>query len=205
MNETLYLSCADTAKLVRTSLKEAFPGVKFSVKSSVYSGGASIGVRWTDGPNDAQVEAVTNRYRGSYFDSSIDFQGSVHHMMTTPEGFRAVRMGADYINTSRDFSDAAVQRAINTVYRRFMGNFTQDGIACPTVEDYRTGWLWNVRLSGLHDWNGRSLAHDVNLALHKHSFVLKAETSKTAARYFVTHDDGYSMAHGSGHTVAPRD
>lgn len=34
-----YLSCAETAKLVRQALKEAFPGVKFGVRSSTYSGG----------------------------------------------------------------------------------------------------------------------------------------------------------------------
>ena len=44
--ETKYLSCAETAKLVRTALKKNFPGVKFSVRSSVYSGGASIDVSW---------------------------------------------------------------------------------------------------------------------------------------------------------------
>ena len=37
-----YLTCAETAKLVRSALKAAFPGVKFSVCSSTYSGGASI-------------------------------------------------------------------------------------------------------------------------------------------------------------------
>lgn len=43
-----YISCADTAKLIRQAIKEAFPGVKFSVRSSVYSGGASITVEWLD-------------------------------------------------------------------------------------------------------------------------------------------------------------
>jgi hypothetical protein len=42
MSNTQYLSCAETAKLVRAALKESFPGVKFSVKSSTYAGGASI-------------------------------------------------------------------------------------------------------------------------------------------------------------------
>ena len=41
---TKYFTCAETAKLIRQSLKEAFPGVKFSVRSSTYSGGASIDV-----------------------------------------------------------------------------------------------------------------------------------------------------------------
>ena len=41
---TRYLTCAETAKLVRKALKEAFPDVKFSVRSNVYSGGASLSV-----------------------------------------------------------------------------------------------------------------------------------------------------------------
>ncbi|WP_338423309.1 LPD29 domain-containing protein, partial [Xylella fastidiosa] len=47
---TKYLTCAETAKLVRKALKESFPDIKFSVKSSNYSGGASIRVSWIDGP-----------------------------------------------------------------------------------------------------------------------------------------------------------
>ena len=43
------LSCADTAKLIRADLKTNYPNVKFSVRSSVYSGGASIRVSWVDG------------------------------------------------------------------------------------------------------------------------------------------------------------
>lgn len=34
-----YISCKDTAVMMRKALKEAFPGVKFSVRSDVYSGG----------------------------------------------------------------------------------------------------------------------------------------------------------------------
>jgi len=67
-----YFSCAETAKLVRQSLKEAYAGVKLSVRSSTYSGGASIDVSWIDGPNAAQVESITKGFRAAYFDGSID-------------------------------------------------------------------------------------------------------------------------------------
>ncbi|WP_180273430.1 LPD29 domain-containing protein [Pseudomonas amygdali] len=33
---TRYLTCAETAKLVRKSLKEAFPDAKFSVRGNTY-------------------------------------------------------------------------------------------------------------------------------------------------------------------------
>jgi hypothetical protein len=111
---TKYFTCAETAKLIRQSLKEAFPDVKFSVRSSTYSGGALISVNWPDGPNAAQVESITKGFKVSYFDGSIDYQGSIHHMM----GGEPVRFGADYITSSRRYSDAAVDRAIASVSRR---------------------------------------------------------------------------------------
>ena len=60
-----YLTCAETAKLIRQALKEAFPGVKFSVRSSTYGGGASITVGWTDGPTSDQVDGILNVFEGS--------------------------------------------------------------------------------------------------------------------------------------------
>lgn len=78
---TQYLTAADTAKLVRKALKEAFPDMKFSVRSHTYSGGASLTVAWTDGPNIKQVEAVTCRFQGSYFDGQIDYKGSIYHLV----------------------------------------------------------------------------------------------------------------------------
>jgi hypothetical protein len=74
--ETKYLSCAETAKLIRAALKKAFPGVKFSVRSSTYSMGASIDVGWTDGPCAKAVEAVTGCYAGANFDGMIDLKNT---------------------------------------------------------------------------------------------------------------------------------
>ena len=59
-----YLSCAETAKIIRQVLKESFADVKFSVKSK----SASIGVSWTDGPNKDQVKAVIGVFKAAYFD-----------------------------------------------------------------------------------------------------------------------------------------
>jgi len=74
MSDSYYMSCAETAKLVRAGLKKAFPGQKFSVRSHTYSGGASIDVRWTDGPQEADVKAVAGRYNGAGFDGMIDLK-----------------------------------------------------------------------------------------------------------------------------------
>ena len=75
-----YISTKDTAKIIRKALKESFPGVKFSVRSSVYSGGSSIDVAWTDGPCNALVEGITDLFNGSYFDGMTDYKGSKTHI-----------------------------------------------------------------------------------------------------------------------------
>lgn len=80
-NTTRYLSCAETAKLVRQALKKAFPGVKFSVRSNTYAGGASIYVTWTDGPSEADVRPVTDDYHGKGFDGGIDMAYSRTHYL----------------------------------------------------------------------------------------------------------------------------
>ncbi|MDR5832553.1 hypothetical protein P9250_32400 [Caballeronia sp. LP006] len=191
---TNHFTCAETAKLIRQSLSEAFSGVKFSVRSRTYSGGASIYVSWTDGPNAAQVEAATGGFKAGYFDGLIDYQGSIYHMMDGQQ----VCFGADHIATVREHSDAAVQTAIDRIYRRYKGNFTESGLIAPTVDQFRSGELYRVQVAGLH-WDGASNVQTmIHAALAKNSDRLKVTHSKTASRKFVTHDDGYSRACGEG-------
>lgn len=191
---TRYLTCAETAKLVRKALKESFPDAKFSVRGKTYSGGASISVGWTDGPNIKQVETITCRFVASYFDGAIDYKGSIYHMMNG----ETVSFGADFIHTQRAASDDAVERAIDQVFRKFRGNFSSAGIEKPTVDDFRTGRLWSVCLPDLHNYGGESVQSDINAALARSSDRLRGRESKTAQSVFVTHDDGYSRQCGSG-------
>ncbi|MGF6603274.1 hypothetical protein P3T23_008028 [Paraburkholderia sp. GAS448] len=190
-SERRYLSCTETAKLVRQSLKEAFPGIKFSVRGSTYSGGASIDVNWEDGPCEAQVDPIVDRYRGAYFDGMEDCKGSRFAMVTTEAGLEQVSFGADFIHLSRYHSDLALERAISAVFRRYYGNFRDANMEMPTVRDYRNGSLFNVRLQGVHgQYGGDTLQDSIRLTAGKHTFVLKVEKSKTAAGIFVTHTDG---------------
>jgi hypothetical protein len=191
---TKYISAAETAKLIRAALKEAFPGVKFSVRSSTYSGGASVSIGWTDGPNTKQVEAVTGAFKGAYFDGSIDYKGSVYAML---DG-EPVHFGADYINTSREYSDEMVERAIATLRGRYpanMAHLTEQ----PTAAGWRVNAYWNVLLcNGHHMYD--SVQEHISRELQKRSTIL-AQASKTAARAFITHDDGYSRMCGAGHSA----
>ena len=95
-----YLSCAETAKMIRQVLKESFPGVKFSVKSSTYSMGASITVRYQDGPTADAVKSVVSIFEASYFDGMQDYKGQRYSAIDGQE----VRFGADYVFVNRSYS-----------------------------------------------------------------------------------------------------
>lgn len=106
------LSCAETAKLVRQALKEAFPTIVFRVRSKVYSGGASINVDWQDGPTARQVEAVAQRFEGAEFDGMVDLKSYREHEV---DGQR-VHFGADFIFCQRTYSRALLDRVIEHAY-----------------------------------------------------------------------------------------
>jgi hypothetical protein len=113
-SQITYVSASDTAKLIRADLKDVFTGVKFSVRTKSYSGGASIRVCWQDGPTVEEVETVTNRYTGSTFDGMQDLREPVYH---TVKG-KTVQYGASCIITARylslDFLAPIVQRVAET-------------------------------------------------------------------------------------------
>jgi hypothetical protein len=132
-----YLSCAETARLIRAALKQAFPEVKFSVRSSTYANGASIRIGYNSGRLWAKdVKAITDQYAGGRFDSSIDMAFNVEHFLN-PDGSAdiayspgstgsgggyasahgdarpgAIRVsfGADYVFVTNDFRHNACQR-----------------------------------------------------------------------------------------------
>lgn len=100
-----WLSCADTAKLVRKVLKEKFPGTKFSVRSKTYAGGASITIDYTDGPRAREVEDACDHLRASDFNPMEDlkeYRGGT--LFADGEEFEQVHYGADYISAHREFS-----------------------------------------------------------------------------------------------------
>jgi hypothetical protein len=110
-----FISVADTAKLVRTALKDAFPKIKFSVRSKSYSGGASITISWIDGPTAKDVEAVTDRFAGATFDGMIDLK-SYH---TSELNGEQVHFGADYVFTDRRFSADFLRRRAARVAEKY--------------------------------------------------------------------------------------
>ena len=158
-----WISCADTAKLIRVALRREFPDTKFGVRSKTYSGGASIDIKWTDGPTRKAVEAVAKSYAGGDFDGMIDLKyytdawlmpdgsatpahsagtgGSrgVHegydYEPPSPDAVR-VSFGADFVFCERSYSEAFARRVRDEIaakWSREAGDF-------PGVRESGCGW-----------------------------------------------------------------
>jgi hypothetical protein len=100
---TVYIDANETAKLIRQTLRAAFPGQKFSVRKSR---GGSVYVTWTDGPSSERVRNLVLRFEGSSFDPMIDLKSSREVIETDGKGgARRVQYGIDYVLTQREISE----------------------------------------------------------------------------------------------------
>lgn len=116
---TTHISCVESAKLVRASLRRHFPGVAFSVRSKVYSGGASVSVRWTDGPRTAAVEPVVGRFAGARFDGMDDSTAYVSEAQCDDAGnVSHVQYGSNYVFCQRQVSRSEELEALTVAMIR---------------------------------------------------------------------------------------
>ena len=173
MSNRKYLSCAETAKLVRATFKESFPNVKFSVKSSTYSGGASININYKDGPTYDQVKAVVGMFEGSYFDGMTDYKGSCYGSLDGQE----VRFGADFIFVNRGFTVDFLTQQVAKACEYF-------GYAMPQITDSEySGAYIADRLD--YEANRRIMGQVSEVSL------CATSPSATLARVGFLGDDGY--------------
>jgi hypothetical protein len=175
-----YLSCAETAKLVRSALKESFPGVKFSVTSKTYSGGASISIYYVDGPTYEQVKAVTGVFEGSYFDGMQDYKGSNYGSLDNQE----VRFGADYVFVNRSFSVEFLTVMARTVCKKY---------GVEVVYEIKNSQYSGAYIDGANEIVmpcSRYFAAAVNYAASEIS-MCDSQVSKTLSRVGFLGDDGY--------------
>jgi hypothetical protein len=141
--ERLHLTAAETAKLIRPVLAKQFPGVKFSIRSRTYAGGASIDINWTDGPRAKMVDRIVKGFEGASFDSMNDLKSDCESWLlpdgtaklaARPESYggsvpgyisdaphpkaRLVSFMADFVFTHRDISNFDERQAKATLYIR---------------------------------------------------------------------------------------
>lgn len=86
------------AQAIRKELKQAFPGIKFSVTSDNFSMGNSVDVSWTDGPTSEHVQQIVNKYQYGHFDGMTDSYEHSNSRTDIPQ--------AKFIMTKREMSDA---------------------------------------------------------------------------------------------------
>jgi hypothetical protein len=182
------LDVTEVAKLIRKALKEASPGVKFSVLSSRYAGGSSIDVLWTDGPTETQVRGLVSKFEGSYFDGMIDYKGSKYH---TLDG-QPVTIYCDYIFYRHESSEAALTSAIIAAVMHY-GPYS-----VPTVEDFTEGRCFNTSPIGNYDGSPfHSWSNIIRQALERSEDWYEAPAellpSATAERIQSAGDDGYGQ------------
>lgn len=144
-----YISVVNTAKLVRQALKVNFPKTKFSVRSSSYSGGASITVSWTDGETTAEVDPVIRQFAGADFDGMIDLK-SYHDSVLN--GDEVVHFGADFVFSNRKTSISFRMKVANAVCAYFK---------LPVPPMNRWNWFDRTPDTSIYPMNGHEDLLDV--------------------------------------------
>lgn len=86
---------------IRRELRAAFPAHKFTVRSDSYSNGDSINIRWTLGPTECEISAITGKYQTGSFDGMVDL-----YTYDTDRTFTATHGGSKYVFTRRDIDTA---------------------------------------------------------------------------------------------------
>lgn len=130
--EKTYQSCAETAKLLRQALKESFPGVKFSVRSSTYAGGASTGPWAYSGDamepfpiRDAEGRAVNTAHATN--------AARIVACVNACEGVSdptIIREGFNYARAQRDELAAAAREVLDTE----LGEMACEGSMAPAED-----------------------------------------------------------------------
>ena len=175
-----YINCVNTAKLIRSALKESFPNVKFSVVSDSYAGGASIRISYTNGPTQKQVEQVVGVFEGSYFDGMQDYKGSNYANLDGQE----VKFGADYIFVRRNYTPELMTEVAQQVAQTYGVDFNQ-----VTIKNSQYSGAY-VECPNTLVVAGRYFNQMVNLEIQEIS-LCNTQPSKTLARVYSMGDDGY--------------
>jgi predicted SpoU family rRNA methylase len=102
-----------------------------------------------------------------------------------------VRFGADFIFVNRKFTDATIQVAIDQLYENFAGNFKDTTDPKATVEQFKTGALYNKYVPGYGNGyrdNLQALTYDL---LEKIGAEIEPVVTALLKRVKSLGDDGY--------------
>ena len=96
---------ANAAKAIKAELKNIYPSLKLSVKSSNFSMGDSVSISWTNGPTPEQVKNVVDKYQYGHFDGMTDMYESSNSRDDIPQ--------SKYVQVSREVTDDLKQLFID--------------------------------------------------------------------------------------------
>jgi len=119
--QVVNLSPTETADEIRKALKAAFPGVKFGVRTSKYSGGSSIRVTYSRGPASDKVSRIADRFQGRDFDGMTDsstYRGSIL-LVDAGGAVREVRCSGSFVFVNRDHDDATYAACEAAIVARY--------------------------------------------------------------------------------------
>ena len=93
-------SPTETATIIKRVLEERWPEVKWSVRTSFFSGGNAVDIRWKGGPEQREIWLWGQQFTAGSFDGMID----LYTYDSTPNEFkgRKVIWGAKYVGAHRD-------------------------------------------------------------------------------------------------------
>lgn len=145
---------AKASAQIKQALRVKWPQVKFSVKSSVYSGGDSVHVSWTDGPTVDQVQPIVRFYEYGTFDGMTDSYNM--------DNVKECAHQAKYVMCNRDFSEQSWELATNQVLReRGMTNISR--------EEFLEKWVPDSPTRQTPGYWGRTLVYQ---ELHKQDLTV---------------------------------
>lgn len=123
-----------TGKNIRAELKKHFPKNKFSVRMSDYN---CYRVSWVDGATIDEVDSILSKFKCGCFDAYTDY----HYTEDSP--FNVVYGGVEFLFTSRQYSDEAKQKTIDTYLNTVPSDFDKSIV---TLENLKNGYLNRVGL-----------------------------------------------------------
>jgi hypothetical protein len=99
------------AKAIRKELKEKFPGVKFEIRSSNFSNGNSVDIKYVDGPGQDKIRQIAEKYQSGYFNGSIDCYEYTKHGDDLPR--------SKYVFVKREFSPETLTKQKKQIGDKF--------------------------------------------------------------------------------------
>lgn len=203
MANSRYIDAADAAKLIRKAIAREFPGVTFSVTTDKYSGGATVNIKWVDGPTTKQVEAVTNAYRGRGFDGMIDLayckdswllpdgtvkaatsqgssgSGGMDKPYSLPKPHpkaELVHFGSSYVSCSREHSPEFVRWVAEQMQ-------TKTGWTAPEIKEHDAYWSRNKTVPTAYFERGYTADADTVEREYTHALYSTPEGGPLVTRF----------------------